>query len=118
MNILLTNLLWAQEPGVPAAAGSPLQGMMPIFLIFIVFYFLLIRPQKKQATEHKNMLTKLTRNDEIVTTGGLHGKIISLKGQELEVEIAPNVRVTVSRQSVANLKTRTQIEETTGKDKQ
>lgn len=90
---------WAQE--APGAAGSPLLQLLPIPLIFIVFYFLLIRPQQLKQRQENTMRSNLKRNDRVVTSGGLHGKIVDLADTVVTLEIAPNVRVKVERQSVA-----------------
>jgi len=76
-----------------------------LVLIFVVFYFLLIRPQQKRAKEHKEMLTKIRRNDRIVTNGGLIGKVAKVidDRDELEVDLADNVRVKVRRGMVAEV---------------
>ena len=86
-------------------AGSPLMGLLPFILIFLVFYFLLIRPQKKQMQDQQKMINSLRKGDEIVTSGGIHGKITSLKGKQLEVEIAAGTRITVNRTAVSQVKT-------------
>ena len=74
-------------------------------LIFVVFYFLLIRPQQKRAKEHKEMLSKIRRNDRIVTNGGLMGKVAKVNDDrdEIELDIAENVRVKVRRGMVAEV---------------
>jgi len=79
-------------------------GMLPpMILIFAVFYFLLIRPQQKKAREHKDMLAQLKRNDEVMTTGGVIGKITAINETELTLEVAPNVRIRVGRGHIAQL---------------
>jgi len=85
-------------------AGSPIISLLPLILIFLIFYFLLIRPQKKQMQKHQETVNALKKGDEIVTTGGIHGKVTALKGKEIEVEIAPNIRITLNKQAVAGLK--------------
>ena len=62
---------------------NPLINLFPLIIIFVIFYFLLIRPQKLSQKEHKAMIQNLEKNDEIVTTGGLHGKIINIKDKTL-----------------------------------
>jgi preprotein translocase subunit YajC len=76
---------------------------LPMIAIFVVFYFLLIRPQQKRAKETKAMLGALQKGDEIVTAGGIVGKIVKLGDQYATVEIAPNVELTVQRQAVSQL---------------
>ena len=89
-----------------AAAGGQdagLLGMLPLVLIFVLFYFMLIRPQTKRAKEHKNMVAALAKGDEIVTNGGLLGKIIEVDENFLTVVIAEGVEVKLQRQAVASL---------------
>ena len=69
--------------------------MAPLLLIFIAFWFLLIRPQSKRAKQHREMIAAVKRNDVAVTSGGLIGKVTKVDETEVEVEIAPNVRVRV-----------------------
>ncbi|MEO8344396.1 MAG: preprotein translocase subunit YajC [Betaproteobacteria bacterium] len=76
---------------------------LPMIAIFVVFYFLLIRPQQKRAKETRAMLDALQKGDEIVTTGGLVGKISKLTDQYAAVEIAPNVEISVQRGAIAQL---------------
>jgi preprotein translocase subunit YajC len=75
--------------------------VVPIILIFVVMYLLLIRPQTKKARDHQKMLAGLKRNDEVVTTGGLVGRIAELSDKLVTLEIAPNVRVRVERNQIA-----------------
>ena len=72
-------------------------------LIFVIFYFLLIRPQQKQAKQHREMIAALKKGDKIVSTGGLYGTITGLKDDVVIMEIAPKVRVKISRASVSRL---------------
>ncbi|MBT6305451.1 MAG: preprotein translocase subunit YajC [Rhodospirillaceae bacterium] len=94
---------FAQGAGGPG--GFDLMTLAPLVLIFVVFYFLLIRPQQKRAKEHKEMLLKIRRNDKIVTNGGLIGKVAKVNDDrdELELEIAENVRVKVRRGMIAEV---------------
>ena len=105
---------WAQaaHPGAPPALVS----FAPLVLIFVVFYFLLIRPQQQKAKEQRTMLANLKRNDEVITAGGLYGKIVALNDRVVTLEIAPNVRVRVDRPQIASL-AKGQPEEDKEKDK-
>ena len=84
------------------AAGGPstLQSLLPMVALFVIFYFLLIRPQQKRQKEHKNMVSGLTKGDEVVTMGGVLGKITAVDDNFLTLEIAKGVEVRVQRQSV------------------
>ncbi len=88
-------------------AGSFLGALVPMVLIFAVFYFLLIRPQQKKAQEHKTLLENLKKGDGVITNGGLFGKIVSIDGQVVIVEIADKVKVKVSRAHIQGLATST-----------
>jgi len=94
---------YAQAGG--GIGGFDLMALAPLVLIFVVFYFLLIRPQQKRAKEHKDLLTKIQRNDRVVTTGGLIGKVAKVHDErdELEVDIAEGVRVHVRRGMIAEV---------------
>jgi preprotein translocase subunit YajC len=110
----MINPAWAQaaHPGAPPALVS----FAPLVLIFVVFYFLLIRPQQQKAKEQRTMLANLKRNDEVITAGGLYGKIVALNDRVVTLEIAPNVRVRVDRPQIASL-AKSQPEEDKEKDK-
>ena len=80
--------------------------LFPLLLIFVVFYFFLIRPQQKRAKEHEAKINAVQKNDEVVTAGGLMGKVIKVADDYVEVEIAPNVRVKVVKSTIANVQSR------------
>ena len=87
----------AAQATAPAAPGNSLMQMAPLVLIFIVFYFLLIRPQAKRAKEHKALIASLSTGDEVVTGGGILGKVTEVSEQFLVVEVADGVRVKTQR---------------------
>ena len=94
----------AYAQSAPAAPfGSDLMAFLPMVAIFVVFYFLLIRPQQKKAKEARAMLEALQKGDEVVTAGGLLGRIAKLGEQYVTVEIAPNTEITVQRAAIAQL---------------
>ena len=95
---------WAQA--AHGAVPPQLLNLMPLVLILGVFYFLLIRPQQQKAKEHREVLANLKRNDEVITNGGLYGRVIQLSDRIVTLEIAPNVRVRVDRPQIAGLATR------------
>lgn len=83
---------------------NPIMSLVPIAAIFLIFYFLLIRPQQKQQQEHEKMLKDLKKGDRILTTGGLYGTIVGLKGDDdLEVKFSETVKLIVARTAVAKL---------------
>jgi preprotein translocase subunit YajC len=86
--------------GAAPQGGGGLAGFLPLILIFVVFYFLLIRPQQKKAKDHQNFIASLKKGDEVITSGGIHGKITGLTDAVVTIEIADNVRVKISRQYI------------------
>lgn len=96
---------WAQAAG-GAQAGSQqviFTTVVPLALLFGIFYFLIIRPQTQKASEQTKMLAALKKNDEVVTTGGLLGRITEIGDKVVTLEVAPNIRVRVERAQVAGL---------------
>jgi preprotein translocase subunit YajC len=93
----------AYAQSAPAAGGTDLLSFLPLVAIFVVFYFLMLRPQQKRAKETKAMLEALQKGDEVVTVGGIVGKIAKLTDQYATVEIANGVEVTVQRQAIATV---------------
>ena len=98
---------YAQAAG-GAGGAAGLASFLPLVLIFVIMYFLMIRPQQKKMKEHRAMVEALKKGDEVVTQGGLVGKITAVRDSELEVEIAPGVKVRVIRSTVTGLVNRTQ----------
>jgi preprotein translocase subunit YajC len=89
---------WAQAP---AAQPDPLMSFLPLIIIFVIFYFLLIRPQTKRAKEHRKMVSELKAGDEVVTSGGVLGRVADAGEQFLKVEVADGVVLKIQRQTVA-----------------
>ena len=103
MNAILDILIpraWAQDGG---AQGDPLIMFLWLGGIFVLFYFLLIRPQNKKQKEHREMVEALATGDEVVTAGGILGKVTEAGDQFLTVEIASNVSIKVQRQTIAQV---------------
>jgi len=96
------NIAFAQAAQAPSGAGSFIS-FIPLVLIFVIFYLLLIRPQQKKSKEHREMLERLKKNDKIMTGGGMFGKVIALTEKEVTVEVAPNVRVQISRPNISQV---------------
>jgi len=98
----MLDIAYAQAiPGI----GGPGQmlSFLPLVLIFIIFYFLLIRPQQKKAKQHQEMLGKLKKNDDVMTSGGIYGKVISLADNVVTLEVARNVRIRVNRPQISTV---------------
>jgi preprotein translocase subunit YajC len=85
-------------------SGSGFAQFVPLILIFVIFYFFLIRPQQKKIKEHKLMVTSLKRGDEVITSGGIVGKIEKILGDDkVEISISENVNVEVVQSTIQNL---------------
>ena len=95
---------YAQAAGAAQGADGLIQFLLPIVLIFIVFYFLLIRPQQKKAKEHRDMVEAVKRGDQVVTAGGIIGKVTKVGDEgRVTVEIAPTVKVEVLRSTITDV---------------
>jgi preprotein translocase subunit YajC len=94
----------AYAMGSQGASGqggtSQLMGFLPLILLFVVFYFLLIRPQQKKAKQQKTFLENLKKGDEVVTSGGLYGKITGITNETVTIEVAEKIRVRVLKSAV------------------
>jgi len=86
-----------QAQGVNPIA-SPI---IPFIFIFIIFYFLLIRPQKTKEQEHRKMLEKLDKNDEVVTSGGIHGTIVNVKEKSVVLRVDDNVKIEIEKSCIS-----------------
>ena len=91
------------QGGAAGQGAGGFGGLIPIILMFVIFYFLLIRPQQKRNKEHQQMIGNLKKWDRIITNGGIYGQITGLDESTLTVEIADRVRVKVVRANVAGL---------------
>jgi len=99
MDFFISNA-YAQDA---AAQPGGLMGFLPLIIIFAVFYFMLIRPQMKRAKEHKQLVASLSKGDEVITNGGLLGKITDVSESFVTLELAENMQIKLQRQAVANV---------------
>jgi preprotein translocase subunit YajC len=103
---LSTQNAWAQAPA-PAQPSGGMQGLgmfLPLVLIFGIFYLLIIRPQQKQMKQRKKMIEDLKKGDEVVTVGGIIGRVVGVADNILTVEIADNCKVKMERSGIQSLK--------------
>jgi len=98
--MLLTGVAYAMG-GSPGGGAGGLMGLLPILLMFVIFYFLLIRPQQKQARKQQDFIRNLKAGDRVVTTGGLHGEVKGLTETTVTLEVAEKVRVKVTRSAIS-----------------
>ncbi len=104
---MFTELAYAMGPNPQGGAqgqGGGLLGFLPLILIFVIFYFLLIRPQQKRAKEQKAMLDNLKKGDKVITSGGVYGVIEEVKQNTVIVKIAENVRVKFGKAYIAGVR--------------
>lgn len=80
---------------------SFLMSVAPLILIFIVFYFLLIMPQQKKAKQHKQMLESIQKGDDVITSGGIHGKVVGITDQVLTIDVGEKMKIKVSKEFIA-----------------
>ena len=96
---------YAMAGGAEQQAGGGMEGIIMLVIMFAIFYLLLIRPQQKRAKQHKELVENLKSGDQVITAGGLHGKIVAVQDDIITLEIASNVRVKINRPSIVGTKT-------------
>lgn len=102
--MLLLAFAQTAQSSPAAPQQSPLISLMPIAIIFVIFYFLLIRPQKKNQQAHAKMISELKKNDDVVTSGGIHGTIVNVQNDIVTLRIDDNTRIKIQKGSIARLK--------------
>ena len=87
-----------------AAQPSPFLQFLPLVFLFVVFYFLILRPQQKKQKEHEELLKKLDKNDEVITSGGVHATVVSVGEKTVSLRIADNVKIEIEKTSIQTVK--------------
>ena len=82
------------------AAPSPIFQFLPLLFLFVIFYFLLIRPQQQKKKEHEKILSRLEKNDEVITAGGVHATVVAVHDKTATLRIAENVKVEIEKSSI------------------
>jgi preprotein translocase subunit YajC len=100
--VLISNA-WAQAAPAGGDPSGGLVGLLPIILMFVILWFLMIRPQMKKAKEHKAMVEALQKGEEVVTNGGIAGRITKVGENYITLEVAENVEIAVQKGAVANI---------------
>jgi preprotein translocase subunit YajC len=85
-------------------AASPILNLVPLILIFGIFYFMLIRPQRQKEKEHQLMLKNINKNDDVVTSGGIHGTVVNVKEKTITLRVDENVKIELEKNCVALVK--------------
>ncbi len=99
----MIDIAYAMGQGGAAGQGGGFSAFIPLILMFVIFYFLLIRPQQKKQKDHRLMISNVKNGDRIITSGGIHGRITSVGDNTLTIEIADRVRVKLNRTNVSAL---------------
>lgn len=86
--------------GAGGQASNPILSMLPLVLMFVILYFLMIRPQQKKAKELKKMISEMKKGDKVVTSGGMHGIIAGMKDDTILIKVADNVKIEFSKSAV------------------
>jgi preprotein translocase subunit YajC len=100
---LVVSDVHAADPAPGGQAGAGFMSFLPLIIIFVIFYFLLIRPQTKRAKEHREMVAKLGKGDEVATSGGILGRVTEIDEAYLTLEVASGVAVKVQRHAVTQV---------------
>ncbi|OQY02374.1 MAG: preprotein translocase subunit YajC [Desulfobacteraceae bacterium 4572_130] len=96
----MINTAFAMGQGAEGSQAGGFTAFVPLILMFVIFYFLLIRPQQKKAKEHRNMLDNLRKGDRVVTSGGIHGVIISIDETTIVLEVGDKIKFKVNRGNI------------------
>lgn len=99
----MTDFIFALSNPQGAEGGNPFMMFVPIILIFVVFYFILIRPQQKKQKEHQNLVSQLRKGDKIVTNGGIYGTVVDAKEHIIVLKIAEDVKIELVKSAVATV---------------
>ena len=105
---MMTSIAYAAEAAAPAPGAAPgamglFQNLLPLIFLFVIFYFLLIRPQQKRAREQEKMIAALKPGDTVITSGGIYGQILSIRGEVVTLDSTDKGRVKVAKRSVSGI---------------
>lgn len=98
---MFSEIAWAMGPGQGGDQGGGLMSFLPLILIFVIFYFLLIRPQQRKAKEHRQMIENLKKGDKVITSGGIYGVIEAVGTNTVTLKISENVKVKFGKTYIA-----------------
>jgi len=103
-SIGLYGIAWASNGDIGIGGAGMMSAFIPLILIFVIFYFLLIHPERKKQKAHQEMIKNLKKGDNVVTAGGLYGTITKVKKDYVEVEVAPKTILKIQRSSISYLR--------------
>lgn len=88
----------------PDQTANPLVQLVPFALVFLIFYFLVIKPEKNKQKQHKEMINNVKKNDQIVTAGGIHGTVVNVKPTTVVVRVDDNAKIEIDKEAIATIK--------------
>lgn len=97
-------LLAMAQPPAGGQQGNPIVSFMPLILIFVIFYFLLIRPQQKKQKQHQAMIASVQKGDKVITSGGMHGLVTNVKDNIVSIKVAEGVKIDFSKNCITSIK--------------
>src|SRR6476620_2729224 len=100
---ILMSMVQAAPGGQPGGSAGLLMGILPLLLIFVIFYMLMIRPQQRRVKEHQAAISAIKKGDDIITGGGIRGRVTKVTDDEAEVEIAQGVKVRVIKSTISTV---------------
>ncbi|MFW6140789.1 MAG: preprotein translocase subunit YajC [Acidobacteriota bacterium] len=98
-----------QEQPAPQGGGSFITALIPFILVFVIFYLLIILPSRKKQKKHQQMVEELKPGDKVITTGGIHGTVMGVHPDKIELKISTNVKIDVSKNAVAVIQSKQQV---------
>ena len=102
--MLMESIAWAQETGGRESEAGSVLSLVPFVLIFVIFYFLLIRPQQKKQKQQKALLDALKKSDKVITSAGIWGTITNLGKETVTLQIADNTKIKMQREQIARIR--------------
>ena len=90
----------------PTQTASPITSFIPLIIIFFIFYFLIIKPQKDKQNQHKELLKNIKKNDDVVTAGGIHGTVVNVKEKTFVIRVDDNVKIEIDKEAVSTVLTK------------
>ncbi len=102
--MLMESIAWAQETGGSESEAGSVLSLVPFVLIFVIFYFLLIRPQQKRQKQQKTLLDALKKSDKVITSSGIWGTITNLGKETVTLQIADNTKIKMQREQIARMR--------------
>jgi preprotein translocase subunit YajC len=102
---MIFNLLLLQAQQAPSRGGNLFTALIPFILVFLIFYFLIIWPARKRQRRHREMVEQLQPGDKVITSGGIYGTVMGIRGDRIELKVASNVKIEIAKNAIAGILT-------------